>query len=118
MYYRKVKRIARSKIADETTFAALHDLQLGLNIATTPPFLDHLRASRPIHCGALGSLSYDYISHRLRLRLMSQVIEVQDRVEHQRITSHRLSAIDRIVGKQQNIAFAQMRVHDDGMLGN
>jgi hypothetical protein len=118
MYYRKVKPIARSNVADETSFTALHNLQLELNIAATAPFSRLHREHARIHCRPNVASYPMNPGPKLRLRLVGQVIEVQDRVEYKRITPHRLSAIDRVVGEQQHIPFAQVGIHHDGMLGD
>ena len=58
------------------------------------------------------------LSQTLGLCRMPKVVEVHDCIEDQRIAPHRLSAVHRIVCEQQHVAFAQVRVDHDGMLGD
>src|SRR5690348_10542453 len=45
-----------------------------------------------------------------------QAVEVQDRVQHHRVGSPSLAAINGIDGEQHDVAFAGRRVHNGGML--
>ena len=46
------------------------------------------------------------------------MIEIQDRIEDQRVAPDGFAAVHGIVCEQQHIAVSQVRIHDDGMLGN
>lgn len=113
MYYRKVTRIARCQRSIGLTDGAQHcPRHSGITrVREEMPRTVPVARQVPAQTGPL-------ITRTLVLRLMGQVIKVQDRVEHQGITPHRLSAIDRVVCKQKHIAFAQVCIHNDGMLGD
>ena len=46
------------------------------------------------------------------------MIVVQDRVEHESVAADGFAAIDRIVREQQNVAFPEVGVNNDGPFGN
>jgi len=46
------------------------------------------------------------------------MVEIQDCIEDQRVTPHSFAAVHGIICKQEHIALAQMRIHDDGMFGD
>jgi len=47
-----------------------------------------------------------------------EVLIVQDCVEYQSVSAEGLAAVDRVIPKQKHVALAQVRVHDDSVLGN
>ena len=49
---------------------------------------------------------------------MRQVVVVEDGVEDQGVGSDGFAAVDGVVGEEQYIAFAQMRIDYDGVLGD
>ena len=46
---------------------------------------------------------------------MSEMIEIQDCIEDQRVAPYRFAAVHRVICEQEYIAVAQVRIHDDGM---
>ena len=65
-------------------------------------------------CGWLGGCFF----FGLCVRWLIEVVEVEDRVEHQIVAADRLSAIDRVVCEEKYIARAEVCVHYDCMLGD
>ncbi len=58
-----------------------------------------------------------FLVRRFRSRLR-QVVIIQNRVEHQSISTDGFAAVDGVIAEQQHVARAQMRVHHHGMLGD
>lgn len=73
----------------------------------------HTQWQKSAHCGwgdVRGCLPSVEFTPRV------EMVEVQDRVEHERVGSDRLAAVDRIVGEQHDVPLLHRYVHNDGPL--
>src|SRR5438045_1684121 len=57
-------------------------------------------------------------SFRIQLASRVEVVEVQNRVEDERIAADGLAAVDRVVREQHDVSLPYRHVNDDGALGD
>jgi carboxypeptidase Q len=85
--------------------------------------LQGFEIARPLMAMAISPLRSEYsrsalclASLRVELSSCVEMIEIQDRVEHERVGAKRLAAVDRVVGEKYDVTFLQWYVDNNRSL--